>query len=94
MLEAVPPRRFRLNLRSLMIAVAGCALLLYPLSRAIRGWEQVRQAQLRAVQEAKLARELGRKSKAEALRLMHLARARTQSSRPGTEGETSAHSGP
>ncbi|AGA30988.1 hypothetical protein Sinac_6932 [Singulisphaera acidiphila DSM 18658] len=94
MLEAVPPRRFRLRLRSLMIAIAVCALLLYPLSRSIRELEQMRQGRLRAVQEAKLARDLGRRSKAEALRLMHLVRAKPRSSRPLLPGETSARSGP
>ena len=86
MLETVKRRRFHLTLRSLMIVVAVCALLLFPLSRSIRQLERVRQARLRAVQEAKLARDLGRKSKAEALRLMHLARPETTVGPAGSRG--------
>ncbi|WP_406693886.1 hypothetical protein V5E97_22890 [Singulisphaera sp. Ch08] len=87
MLEAVTPRRYRLTLRSLMIVVAVCALLLFPLSRSIRELERIRQARLRAVQEAKIARDLGRKSKAEALSLLGLAHAQgTVDSSPGETG--------
>lgn len=56
-----------------MIVVAVCAFLLFPFSMTIRELERVRQGRLRAAHEAKIARELGRKTRADALRTLHLA---------------------
>lgn len=75
MMEVRKGRQYRLTLRSLMIVVAVCALILIPLSRSLQRMEQLRLARLRAVLEAKHALELGRKSKAEALWSLQRARA-------------------
>src|SRR3954470_16439820 len=74
-LAAVTPRRHRLTLGSLMIVVAVCALILFPFSLTVRKLEQARQARLRAIREAKIARVLGRKTRVEALVTLHVARA-------------------
>ncbi len=73
MMEIRKGRQYRLTLRSLMIVVAVCALILIPLSRSLQRMEQLRLARLRAALEAKHALELGRKSKSEARRMLQLA---------------------
>jgi hypothetical protein len=81
-METVTTRRYRLTLRAMMIIIAACALLLFPYARMVRKIEQLRQGRLRGAYEAKIARDLGRKTRQEALRAIHLARAKAALASP------------
>jgi len=58
-----------------MIVVAVCALLLFPITKTVHKAEQLRLGRLRGAHEAKIARELGRMTRREALRAIAIQRA-------------------
>ena len=55
MVEPTPNRRFRISIRSMMIVVAVCALLITPVVWSIRRWQVLIQSELRAREAVRAA---------------------------------------